>query len=129
MAEYGISYSACKRFKSRHLPEIERRMALLQLGIHDRASQLWVNDQVELQELRQHLIEDNLHRREEPDLPARDVSRYNRDIDQLLYKASELAGLIKQRTQAEVEVTSTIPLGSRLVRTEDGRFHEVEVTE
>ena len=125
MAEFGISYSACKQFKRRHLSEIEARAELHQAGIHDRTSQLWVTDQAAQAELRQHLAEDILRRRNDPDLPARDVSRYNRDLDQLLYKSAELAGLIKQRTQAEVEVKSPLPWGNRLVMTEDGQFHEV----
>ena len=84
-----------------------------------------MTDQAAQAELRQHLAEDILRRRNDPDLPARDVSRYNRDLDQLLYKSAELAGLIKQRTQAEVEVKSPLPWGNRLVMTEDGQFHEV----
>jgi hypothetical protein len=68
---------------------------------------LWVNDQVSLQRLRQALIEDTLVRREVAD-EHRDVSRYNRDIDQMALRASELAGLIKQRSQAEIEVSGSL---------------------
>ncbi len=124
-SRFKISPSASIKFKRHHLPEIEAEAEKLQGVILDRTSELWVNDQVAQAELRQYLAEDILQRRENPDLPPQDVSRYNRDLDQLLYKAAELAGLIKQRTQAEVEVRSSMPLGSRLVMTEDGQFHEV----
>ena len=125
MAEFGISYSACVQFKRRHLPEIEERMALHQLGIHDRASQLWINDQAAQLEALQELADDILQRRNEPDLPARDVSRYNRDTLQSLYRAAELAGLIKQRSQSEVEVKTPFKLGDVMAFGPNGELHEV----
>ena len=124
-SRYKVSVQASKQFKQRHLPEIEAKAKELDGVVLDRTSELWVNDVVAQAELRQHLAEDILRRRDDPDLPARDVSRYNRDIDQLLYKAAELAGLIKQRTQAEVEVTAPFRLGEVLAFGADGQLHEV----
>ena len=90
-------------FKQRHKGEIEARAAELWGEVHDKVADLWVNDQAALLELRQWLIEDSLQRREAPDLAPRDVSRFTRDLDQLVYRAAELAGLIRQRAQVEVD--------------------------
>ena len=128
-AQYKISVQASRQFKQRRSREIETREQELFGVLQDRIAKRWVSDAEAIQEALEFLIEDTLQRRNAPDLPARDVSRFNRDLDQLLYKCAELAGLIKTRSQAEVEVTSSIPLGSRLIRTTDGQYHEVDERE
>ena len=60
----------------------------------------------------------------DPDLDCRQRSRYIRDIAMLLHQVDEEKGELPPRT-SKVEVTSLMPLGNRLVMTEDGQFHEV----
>ena len=106
-ARFGISVQASKQFKAANRDEIAERARYLNGEVREETAQLWVSDQVALQELRQFLIEDTLARRDEAD-QHRDVSRYNRDIDQLALRASELAGLIKQRSQVEVDTAGKV---------------------
>ena len=70
--------------------------------VHAKTAGRWINDVVQSTEVLEALAEDTIERRAEPDLPARDVSRYNRDARQLIRDAHELHGLIKSRVQAEV---------------------------
>ena len=60
----------------------------------------------------------------EPDLDWRQRSRYTRDIAMLLHQVDEEKGELPPRT-SKVEVKSLMPLGSRMVMTGDGQFHEV----
>jgi hypothetical protein len=122
---FGISIQASKQFKQTHLPEIEARAEELFGEVNDRTADLWVRDQVAQHQVRMALIEDTIERRADPDLPARDVSRYNRDIDAMLHKAADLEGLIKQRAQAEVEVKTPFKLGDVMAFGADGQLHEV----
>jgi hypothetical protein len=99
-ARFGITVQASKQFKQRNKAEIEEEARHLNGQAAEEMAQLWVSDQAAVQSVRQALIEDTLQRREDAD-EHRDVSRYIRDVDAMLYRASELAGLIKQRSQVE----------------------------
>jgi hypothetical protein len=101
-ARFGISVQASKQFKARNKDPIAELVKHVNGRAVEEMADLWITDLVSLQRLRQALIEDTLVRRQDAD-EHRDVSRYNRDVDQLALRASELAGLIKQRTQMEVE--------------------------
>jgi hypothetical protein len=93
-ARFGISVQASRQFKVANKAEVEERARYLNGQVAEEIAQLWVSDQVAVQEFRQWLVEDTLQRREAADLAPRDVSRFTRDMDQLAYRASELAGSV-----------------------------------
>jgi len=104
---FGRSPGTIYNFQTRYKDRILARKEELTGEVQAIAAVRWINDVVKSTEVREALAEDTIERRADPDLPARDVSKYTRDIDQLIHRTHEVHGLLPQRIQAEVEHSGT----------------------
>jgi len=104
---FGRSLSAIYNQASREKERIARIREEVLGEIDVRTRDRWITDEVKSREVREALAEDTMQRRADPDLPARDVSRYTRDIDMLIHRSHEAAGMLPQRVQAQVEQVGT----------------------
>jgi hypothetical protein len=100
---FGRAPGSIANWASIHKDRVAARREQLLGIVQVKTAELWITDQVKSHEVREALAEDTIERRADPDLPARDVSRYNRDIDMLIHRSHELAGMLPQRVQAQVE--------------------------
>ena len=123
--EFGRTPDAINQFSSRNAGEIATRRQILLGEVDAEGAHLWVSHKVLRRAWRQKLLEDIEARLADPDLDDRQRSRYNRDAAMLLRQVDEEKGDLPQRSHAEVEIKSSIPLGNRLIMTADGQFHEV----
>ncbi len=107
-ARFGLSIGSVYNFASRHRERIADRREELTGVVNAKAADNWIIDQVAAHDTRRYLAESTLLRREEPDLPARDYSKFTRDIDILIHRSTELAGLLPTRVHAQV---TEVPYG------------------
>ena len=98
---------------------------MLQGELATETDHLWIADKTTRIAWLQKLAEDLDKYLSDEDLDPRLRNRLTLEVALLLHKVAEEKGEL--RTQ--VEVKSALPLGSRLVMTEDGQFHEVDVRE
>ena len=105
---FGRAVGTIYNQQTRDKDKIAARREELLGVVHAKTAGLWINDLVQSTEVLEALADDTIARRAEPNLPARDVSRYNRDARQFIRDAHEVNGLIKQRVQAEVASEGTI---------------------
>jgi hypothetical protein len=100
---FGRAPGSIANWASIHKERIaDRREELLGI-VHVKTADCWIADVVKSTEVREALAEDTIERRADPDLPPRDVSRFTRDIDMLIHRSHEAAGLLPQRVQAQVK--------------------------
>jgi hypothetical protein len=102
---FGRSVGTIYNFASRYKDQIADRKEELYGEIHRKTADHWISDVVKSTGVREALAEDTIERRADPNLDPRDVSKYTRDIDMLIHRSLEAAGLLPQRVQAQVAVT------------------------
>jgi hypothetical protein len=113
------------QFSARNAAEIAGRRRALQGELATETDHLWVADKTARIAWRQKLAEDLDGYLSDPDLDRRLRVRYVREINSLLRNVAEEKGELPTRSHAEVEISSSIPLGNRLIMTPDGQFHEL----
>ena len=123
-AEFGRTVQAVHQFSARNHAEIATRRQTLLGQVDAEGAHLWVSHRVVRRAWRQKLLEDIEARLADPDLDDRQRSRLIRDAAMLLHQVDEEKGELPPRT-SKVEIRSLMPLGSRLVMTDDGQFHEM----
>jgi hypothetical protein len=119
--EYPRSLDALKQFSSRNHAEVAVRRQALLGEVDVEAAHLWVSSKANRIAHRQKLLEGLERLLADEALDPRLVPRMTREYNALLRAVAEEKGEL--RTQ--VEVRSLMPLGNRLVMTDDGQFHEV----
>ncbi len=122
--KYGRIAQAVHQFSARNHAEIATRRQALLGEVNAEASHLWISDQARVKARMQDSLDLLWSFVEDDDLDSRVRLRYHRQHDSLLHQINELSGWLPPRT-SKVEISSSMPLGKRLVMSPDGQFHEV----